>query len=69
MSGNWVETTAIRNERYVYWVENGNGDIVMQPTFAESLAKNYCDYHSKMAPIHYFYVVRARLDNLEEMTA
>jgi hypothetical protein len=67
---NWVESSTKPTARYVYWVENRSGYVVMQPTFSESLAKNYADYHNNLGdkPIH-FAVKRSKMTHIEEMIA
>ena len=65
---NWTESSTKPAARYVYWVESRSGYVVMQPTFSESLAKNYADYHNNMlgkgTP---FAVKRSKMTHIEEM--
>lgn len=65
---NWAESSTKPTARYVYWVETHNGYVVMQPTFSESLAKNYADYHNNAGNLAtQFAVKRSKMTHIEEM--
>lgn len=65
---NWAESSTKPVARYVYWVEDVTGYTVMQPTFSESLAKNYADYHNHRASnAGPFAVKRSKMTHIEEM--